>query len=102
VVVADTFERAREARARLRIEYERKPAVLDFDRPGSSVHPPEKVLTEETDTKRGDLQAGLLAGSVRIDVTYTTPIEHHNPLEPHATIARWDGDRLTCTTRPST
>jgi len=95
VVVADTFERAREAGARLRIEYERQPAVLDFEQAKESVHPPEKVLTEETDTKRGDLQAGLLSGSARIDVTYTTPIEHHNPLETHATIAQWDGDRLT-------
>ncbi|WP_075793680.1 xanthine dehydrogenase family protein molybdopterin-binding subunit [Massilia putida] len=95
VVVADTFERAREAGARLRIEYERKPAVLDFEQAKQSLHPPDKVLTEETDTKRGDLQAGLLSGSARIDVTYTTPIEHHNPLETHATIAAWDGDRLT-------
>jgi len=95
VVVADTFERAREAGARLRIEYERKPAVLDFEQAKQFVHPPEKVLTEETDTKRGDLHAGLLTGSANIDVTYTTPIENHNPLETHATIAHWDGDRLT-------
>jgi len=95
IVVADTFERAREAGARLRIEYERKPAVLDFDAAKQSLHPPEKVLTEETDTKRGDLHAGLLAGSARIDATYTTPIENHNPLETHATIAQWDGDHLT-------
>jgi xanthine dehydrogenase YagR molybdenum-binding subunit len=53
------------------------------------------VLTEETDTKRGDLADGLLASSVRLDETYTTPIENHNPLETHATIAEWDGDKLT-------
>jgi xanthine dehydrogenase YagR molybdenum-binding subunit len=95
VVVADTFEHAREAAARLRIEYERKDAVLDFEQAKQKLHPPEKVLTEETDTKRGDLADGLLAASVRIDETYTTPIENHNPLETHATIAEWDGDRLT-------
>jgi xanthine dehydrogenase YagR molybdenum-binding subunit len=95
VVVADTFEHAREAAARLHIEYERKDAVLDFGQAKQSLHPPEKVLTEDTDTKRGDLQAGLLAASVRLDATYTTPIEHHNPLETHATIAEWKGDRLT-------
>jgi xanthine dehydrogenase YagR molybdenum-binding subunit len=94
VVVADTYEHAREAGARLRIEYERKPAVLDFEQAREAVHPPDKVLAEETDTKRGDLHAGLLSGSARIDVTYTTPIEHHNPLETHATIAEWQGDRL--------
>ena len=56
VVVADTFERAREAGARLRIEYERKPAVLDFEQAKEAVHPPEKVLTEETLTRQGLLR----------------------------------------------
>jgi xanthine dehydrogenase YagR molybdenum-binding subunit len=95
VVVADTVEHAREAAARLRIEYERKEAVLDFEQAKQSLHKPEKVLTEDTDTKRGDLADGLLASRVRLDATYTTPIEHHNPLETHATIAEWDGDKLT-------
>jgi xanthine dehydrogenase YagR molybdenum-binding subunit len=95
VVVADTLEHAREAAARLRVEYECAPAVLDFDVAKQHTHPPEKVLTEETDTKRGELQSGLLSGSVRLDATYTTPYESHNPLEPHATVAAWDGDHLT-------
>ena len=95
MVVADTVEHAREAAARLRIEYERKDAVLDFEQAKESLHAPEKVLTEDADTKRGDLADGLLAAGVRLDETYTTPIEHHNPLETHATIAEWDGDKLT-------
>jgi xanthine dehydrogenase YagR molybdenum-binding subunit len=99
VVVADTYEHAREAAARLHIEYEKKEAVLDFEQAKKKLHPPEKVLTEETDTRRGDLADGWLASSVRLDQTYTTPIEHHNPLETHATIAEWsnsgDGDKLT-------
>jgi xanthine dehydrogenase YagR molybdenum-binding subunit len=95
VLVADTIEHAREAAARLRIEYERKDAVLDFEQAKESLHAPEKVLTEDADTKRGDLADGLLAASVRLDETYTTPIEHHNPLETHATIAEWNGDKLT-------
>jgi xanthine dehydrogenase YagR molybdenum-binding subunit len=94
VVVADTYEHAREAAARLHIEYERKDAVLDFEQAKRKLHPPAKVLTEETDTRRGDLADGLLAASVRLDETYTTPIEHHNPLETHATIAEWEGDKL--------
>jgi xanthine dehydrogenase YagR molybdenum-binding subunit len=95
VVVADTLEHAREAAARLVVHYERSPAVLDFEQAKRSLYPPDKVLTEETDTQRGDLQAGLQAASKRLDATYTTPIENHNPLETHATIARWDGDKLT-------
>ncbi|MGB9109546.1 MAG: xanthine dehydrogenase family protein molybdopterin-binding subunit, partial [Telluria sp.] len=95
VVVADTFEHARDAAARLRVEYERKDAVLDFEQAKKTLHTPEKVLAEETDTRRGDLADGLLASTMRLDVTYTTPIENHNPLETHATIAEWDGDKLT-------
>jgi xanthine dehydrogenase YagR molybdenum-binding subunit len=95
VVVADTYEHAREAAARLRIEYERKDAVLDFEQAKQSLHPPEKVLSEDTDTERGNLHDGLLASSVRVDATYTTPTENHNPLETHATIAEWNGDKLT-------
>jgi xanthine dehydrogenase YagR molybdenum-binding subunit len=95
VVVADTLEHAREAAARLHVEYERKDAVLDFEQAKQRVHPPEKVLGEDADTKRGELHAGLLAASAHVDATYTTPIENHNPLETHATIAEWDGDKLT-------
>ena len=95
VVVAETFEAAREAGARLRIAYETSPTRLDFEAAKEQLHPPEKVLTQKTDTRRGDLQTGLLAGSTSIDVTYRTPVEHHNPIEPHATIAAWDGDQLT-------
>lgn len=95
VVVAETFEAAREAASRLRVEYDTAPARLDFEEAKQLVHPPEKVLTQKTDTRRGDLQAGLLSGSTSIDVTYRTPVEHHNPIEPHATIAAWDGEHLT-------
>jgi xanthine dehydrogenase YagR molybdenum-binding subunit len=95
VVVADTFEHAREAAARVRVEYEAAPALLDFALARQTPHPPDKVLGDSPDTRRGDLQAGLLAGSARFEATYTTPYEHHNPLEPHATIAAWDGDMLT-------
>ncbi len=95
VVVADTLEHAREAAARLRVDYETAPAVLDFDQAKVRTHPPDKVLGESADTRRGDLQAGMLAGSVEFDATYVTPHETHNPLEPHATVAAWDGDKLT-------
>jgi xanthine dehydrogenase YagR molybdenum-binding subunit len=95
VVIADTLEHAREAAARLRIEYESAPAVLDFGAAQEHVHPPEKVLTQSTDTTRGNLQAGMLSGSAIVDASYSTPNAHHNPMEPHATIAAWDGGKLT-------
>ena len=95
VVVAETFEAAREAGARLRVDYDTAPARLDFEQAKEQTHPPEKVLSQKTDTQRGDLQAGMLSGNASIDVTYRTPVEHHNPIEPHATIAAWDGEQLT-------
>ncbi|SNS90818.1 xanthine dehydrogenase, molybdenum binding subunit apoprotein [Noviherbaspirillum humi] len=95
VVVADTLEHAREAAARLAIDYETAPALLDFEQAKEKLHPPDKVLSESTDTRRGDLQAGLLSASASIDAYYTTPYANHNPMEPHATIASWEGERLT-------
>jgi xanthine dehydrogenase YagR molybdenum-binding subunit len=95
VVIADTLEHARDAAARLRVEYETAPAVLDFEQAKQHTHPPDKVLGESPDTRRGDFQAGLLSGTVQLDATYVTPYENHNPLEPHATVASWDGDHVT-------
>jgi len=51
--------------------------------------------TRPADSRRGDPDSAFDEGVVKVDATYITPIEHHNPMEPHATIARWDGNRLT-------
>ena len=55
--------------------------------------------TRPPDSRRGDPEAAFAAAPVRLDLTYTTPVEHHNPMEPHATIALWEGDRSPSTTR---
>ena len=47
------------------------------------------------DNAWGDAAKALESADVRIDATYTTPYEHHNPMEPHATVAQWEGERLT-------
>ena len=44
------------------------------------------------DSRRGDPEAALETASVRLDVLYATPTEYHNPMEPHATLALWEGD----------
>src|SRR5258707_5916832 len=46
----------------------------------------------EADTAQGDVEAALAAAAIALDHTYTTPAEHNNPLEPHATIAIWSDD----------
>ncbi|HEX7934512.1 MAG TPA: xanthine dehydrogenase family protein molybdopterin-binding subunit [Paraburkholderia sp.] len=95
VVVADTLEHATDAARQLRITYQRSAATLDFDKAKPNAHAPDKPQGRETDTRRGSFEDGMKNGAVHIDVTYTTPFEHHNPMEPHATMARWDGPQLT-------
>ncbi|HET6577738.1 MAG TPA: xanthine dehydrogenase family protein molybdopterin-binding subunit [Gemmatimonadales bacterium] len=99
VVVADTFEHARDAAALVRARYDTRAATLDpraamgHARPPKQHGPPDP--RRAPDSTRGDVPAGLAQAEVTVEETYTTPIENHNPMEPHATIARWDGDELT-------
>jgi xanthine dehydrogenase YagR molybdenum-binding subunit len=95
LVVADTLEHATDAARQLRIGYQSAPGVHDFVSAKANAHAPVSPQGRQTDTQRGDLDAGLASGSVRIDAVYTTPVEHHNPMEPHATMAHWDGPQLT-------
>ncbi|WP_433509101.1 xanthine dehydrogenase family protein molybdopterin-binding subunit [Nonomuraea sp. CA-143628] len=93
VVVADTYEDARAAAREVRVIYEEDPhdVRLRGDHPG--LYRPEKVNPfYPADTEKGDLAAGLAAAAVTVDVTYTTPAVHNNPMEPHATLAVWSGD----------
>ncbi|HEY2378608.1 MAG TPA: xanthine dehydrogenase family protein molybdopterin-binding subunit [Gemmatimonadaceae bacterium] len=95
VVVADTFEHARESVDLVRVTYDSERPVLDWHKaptiPPEDVHPlgGQRVVT------RGNLEQGLAAASVTVDQTYVTPLENHNPMEVHSTIAQWDGDSLT-------
>src|SRR2546430_12764398 len=47
------------------------------------------------ETRRGDAEGALAAAGVKVDQTYVIPRENHNPIEMHATIAAWEGNRLT-------
>jgi len=95
VVVADTLERATDAAQQVRIAYQATPGVHDFTSAKANAHAPISPQGRQTDTQRGDFDAGLASGIVRVDAVYTTPVEHHNPMEPHATMAHWDGPQLT-------
>jgi xanthine dehydrogenase YagR molybdenum-binding subunit len=96
VVVADTLERATHAAELVRVDYAQQPPLTEFERlRNQAVLPKDKVGEKPADTMRGNFEQGLAQSQVRIEETYTTPIEHHNPMEPHATTAIWSGDRLT-------
>jgi xanthine dehydrogenase YagR molybdenum-binding subunit len=95
-VVATTLEGARDAAAVLEVTYEERAhdVVLRTDHP--DVYAPEQVNAGfATDSVTGAPDEALLAAAHRIDETYSTPGLHNSPMEPHATVARWDGDRLT-------
>jgi xanthine dehydrogenase YagR molybdenum-binding subunit len=92
LVVALSQEAAREAAAALSVEYDEEPhdCVLRPDHP--SLYTPD---SDEIDSLRGDPDSAFDDCPVQVDVTYTTPAEHNNPMEPHATTACWEGDQLT-------
>ncbi|MFZ0387034.1 MAG: xanthine dehydrogenase family protein molybdopterin-binding subunit, partial [Solirubrobacteraceae bacterium] len=95
-VIAESPEIAREAAARVRITYHQQPhdVVLRVDHPG--LYKPDQVNPRfETDTAEGDLDRAMSSAAITIDEHYTTPMEHNNPMEPHATIAIHHGDALT-------
>jgi xanthine dehydrogenase YagR molybdenum-binding subunit len=95
VVVADTLEHATAAAALVKAAYAGAPAALDFDAGKATAHSPGKVLDSDADSRRGDVPGGMALATERRRLLYTTPMEHHNPMEPHATLAAWDDERLT-------
>ena len=96
LVVAETFEQAKRAADLIRITYDEQPPATDIERERGHAQPPKgRVAGKPADSVRGNPDAGLSAAAVKVDETYRTPTEHHNPMEPHATTATWDGDKLT-------
>ncbi|MBE1593653.1 xanthine dehydrogenase family protein molybdopterin-binding subunit [Nonomuraea angiospora] len=91
--VADTYENARAAADAIVVEYEQDlhDVALRADHP--NLYRPEKVNPGfPSDTVKGDVEAGLNAAETVVDVTYTTPVLHNNPMEPHAALALWDDE----------
>jgi xanthine dehydrogenase YagR molybdenum-binding subunit len=95
VVVAETLEASRQGARLLRVDYSRDTPILDFEQAKAEAHPPEEAQGQQPDSARGDFDAGWQDATHRHEATYLTPTEHHNPLEPHATLAWWEGERLT-------
>lgn len=95
LVVGDTLEHAQAAARMVRVEVAQQPARLDFETARADAHSPGKVQGQSADTTRGDVVAGMARAAQRIEAVYGTPMETHNPMEPHATIAVWEGDSLT-------
>jgi xanthine dehydrogenase YagR molybdenum-binding subunit len=94
LVVAETSEQAREAADALVIRYDQEPHDIAFSAQHPGMYTPDDSPLLVTETGKGDIEAGLAASAVVVDEEYTTPEEHHNAMEPHAAMARWDSGRL--------
>jgi xanthine dehydrogenase YagR molybdenum-binding subunit len=95
LVVAETFEQARSAAALVKIEYAEAKGHYDLAESKNDAKKPEKITGGDPDTAVGDFPGAFGAAPVRLDATYTTPDHAHAMMEPHASIAKWDGTRLT-------
>jgi len=96
LVVADTFEQARAAAQLVRIDYTRLPGRFDLAAEMGAAKLPEPTpFAGPPETKTGDFAGAFAAAPVQLDATYTTPDESHAMMEPHASIAQWQGDKLT-------
>jgi len=87
VVVAETLEQATAASKAVVVEFETSapvmtPSLADYKGDRKSV------------SKRGEVDKAFTSAAVKVDQLYVTPVETHNPIEMHATVATWDGDRV--------
>jgi xanthine dehydrogenase YagR molybdenum-binding subunit len=96
VVVAESFEQARAAAALVHVTYEEEKGAYDLAeaRPGAPLAEPDD-LTGDVLTRVGDFGAAFETAPVRLDATYTTPDQTHAMMEPHASLAMWEGEKLT-------
>jgi xanthine dehydrogenase YagR molybdenum-binding subunit len=98
LAVADTFEAAKAAADAVHVEYEKETPNVDTELKEddeSEVVPTTFSPRPRLQSERGDADAAFEKAPVKLDETYATPAETHNPLELHATTALWDGTTLT-------
>lgn len=87
LVVAESFEQARFAARLVKAEYLKEEHLTETEK--------APTVPSRSAKMRGNPQEAFQASPVKISAEYTIPIEHHNPMEPHAAIAIWEGDKLS-------
>src|SRR5205823_5500336 len=98
LVIAETLEQAIHAATLVRVTYAAETGITDIGRVQPVLPTQEQTdqpASRPPEMQRGNPDAALASAEVKIDQTYVIPRENHNPIEMHATIAAWDGDRLT-------
>jgi xanthine dehydrogenase YagR molybdenum-binding subunit len=92
LVVAETFEQARDAASLVRIKYERDKGAFDLRAVQNKATAPKK---DNGETKVGNFTGAFASSPDKLDAEYATAHESHSMMEPHASVAAWDGDQLT-------
>ncbi|MBU1376402.1 MAG: xanthine dehydrogenase family protein molybdopterin-binding subunit [Alphaproteobacteria bacterium] len=98
IVVAETFEQARDASRRIKVRYAATKGAYDLAvaiKTAQKPAPNPDAGADKPDTAVGDFAGAFAKASVQLDETYTTPDQCHAMMEPHATTAAWEGDKLT-------
>src|SRR5262249_39889584 len=100
IIIAESFEQARDAASLVTVEYDSEVPVASWEAGLKHAVAPESVDNQSaTVSILGDgvisIADAINGSQVVVEGTYTEPILHHNPMEPHATVALWEDDRLT-------
>lgn len=95
VVVAETFEQARAAAQMVRVDYVSAKGTFELAAAKETATKPNRITGGPADTAVADFAGAFAAAPVQLDATYTTPDQAHAMMEPHASIAAWDVDKLT-------
>jgi len=91
LVVAETLEQAKYAARLVKFEYKKDTdAAIDFEKSKAKAYTPDNG----SNYSRGNMDNGLSEADMLVEQTYNTPIEHHHPMELHATIANWDNGKV--------
>ena len=95
VVVAETLQQAQHAAELVTVTYETRPPAIDTEQAMDTLYDPAEFFGEKLAARRGEPESAFQQAEVTHEADYVTPVEHHNPMEPSASIAHWDGDELT-------
>ncbi|MCE7004185.1 xanthine dehydrogenase family protein molybdopterin-binding subunit [Kibdelosporangium philippinense] len=94
-VVARSLEEAIEAANLVTAKYEEAQPKSSLSANMADAYLPPPSRNGENEFIRGDVKAGLDQADVQVELEFSSPTHHHNPIEPSSTIAQWSGDQLT-------
>lgn len=95
VIVAETFEQARAAANLVKVDYAEDKGAYDFAEAMKSAIKPKDAGGAPPDTAVGDFEGAFKSAAITLDESYSTPDQSHSMMEPHASIAAWNGDEIT-------